>query len=130
MENRLYRCEGRSREIRLEATAIVQARDDGDVAQGRRYAGDEKRLVTGYTLETKPVGLDVGYERSRAVKDNTNGRLENTRSRMGLHLLRWKKLFDEKGMETSRDQFGPCQSEMPACVCARSLSCFWLFETS
>ena len=47
MENRLYRCKGRSREIRLEATAIVQARDDGDVVQGRRYAGDEKLLVTG-----------------------------------------------------------------------------------
>ena len=129
MENRLHECKRRSREVRLEATALVQARDDGDVVQGRRYAGDEKLLVTGYTLEIKPVGLDMGCERSRAVKDNTDGSLENTRSRMGLPSAETEET-DEKRMERSKVQFGPYQSEMTACLCAQSLSRVWLFETS
>lgn len=42
MENRLHRRKGRNGEIRLQATAIVQARDDGDADQGRGCAGDER----------------------------------------------------------------------------------------
>ena len=37
----------------------------------------------------------------------------------GCHLLRWKKLLDEKGVGRSRVQLGPCPSEMPA----RGLGC-------
>lgn len=42
-------------------------------------------MDTGYILMIKLVGLDVGCERSRGVKDHANGsHLEDTSSRMGL----------------------------------------------
>lgn len=38
---------GKSRETRHEATATVQARDDGDLVQGRKYGGGERQLGSG-----------------------------------------------------------------------------------
>lgn len=50
------------------ATAPVQARDDGDLVQSTRHEGGEKQLDSGYILEVKPRGLDVGCERSRGAR--------------------------------------------------------------
>lgn len=96
---------GRHRETRLEATVTVQARDDGDLVQGGRYAGGEKQLDPGYILEIKILELDMRCERSRGIKENASySHLEDPRSRMELPSLRWMG----RRVESPRVLFGPC----------------------
>lgn len=51
----------------MEATAIIQARDDAGQKQGGRKGGCEQKLDSGHILKVEPIGsldkLEVGCER-------------------------------------------------------------------
>lgn len=70
-----------------------------EVVQGASSEGDERwshfRNILKIELTGFADGLSISYKRKRKVKDNSNI-LDSATQRIGFHLLRWGRLWEEQ----------------------------------